>query len=119
MQGLTFIDLFAGCGGLSLGLKLAGWHGIFAAERSPMAFASLAANFLGDDARKRGVAFNWPSFLPQQPVEVEDLLHGRWEREVLTLSGHIDLISGGPPCQGFSFSGRRQQSDPRNQLIEA
>src|SRR5690242_6829015 len=71
----TFVDLFAGCGGFSLGLKLAGWRGIFAAERSPMAFASLAANFLSDAARERGINFDWPRFLPQEPIAVEDLLH--------------------------------------------
>lgn len=37
----TSIDLFAGCGGLSLGLHRAGWNGVFAIERDPMAFETL------------------------------------------------------------------------------
>ena len=37
----TVIDLFAGCGGLSLGLYQAGWNGIFAIEKNPNAFETL------------------------------------------------------------------------------
>ncbi len=47
---LSCIDLFAGCGGLSLGLREAGWKGVFAIERDPMAFETLSQNFLSADA---------------------------------------------------------------------
>jgi len=43
---MRFIDLFAGCGGLSLGLSWAGAQGLFAVERDPMAFKTFKANFL-------------------------------------------------------------------------
>jgi len=43
---LTFIDLFAGCGGLSLGLMQAGWKGLFAVEKSPDAFRTLKENLV-------------------------------------------------------------------------
>ena len=45
---LTFIDLFAGCGGLSLGLINAGWKGIFAVEKNPDAFNTLQKNLISD-----------------------------------------------------------------------
>lgn len=39
-----FIDLFSGCGGLSLGLSMAGWRGVFSVEKSPDAFATFKTN---------------------------------------------------------------------------
>ena len=41
-RNLTYIDLFAGCGGLSLGLHNSGWKGLFAIEKSPDAFKTLS-----------------------------------------------------------------------------
>ena len=41
-----YIDLFAGCGGLSLGLHLSGWKGVFAIEKSPFAFETLKYNLI-------------------------------------------------------------------------
>ncbi|PPE76844.1 DNA (cytosine-5-)-methyltransferase, partial [Kaistia algarum] len=45
-QKLTYIDLFSGCGGLSLGLGKAGWQGILAVEKDPMAFATFEHNLI-------------------------------------------------------------------------
>ena len=42
----TVIDLFAGAGGLSLGLYQAGWHGLFAIEKNPFAFETLKYNLI-------------------------------------------------------------------------
>lgn len=42
----TVIDIFSGCGGLSLGLHNAGWNGLFAIEKSPQAFATLKHNLI-------------------------------------------------------------------------
>jgi len=110
----TYIDIFAGCGGLSLGLHRAGWRGVFAVEKDPFAFATLAANFLTEDAR---YPFDWPKWLPKEPLTVETLLSEHRE-ELLRLRGTVDLLAGGPPCQGFSSAGRRRGDDPRNSLIE-
>ena len=55
----NYIDLFAGCGGLSLGLYNAGWKGLFAIEKSPHAFETLKYNLI---EKKRH--FNWPEWLP-------------------------------------------------------
>jgi len=113
-QGPHFIDLFAGCGGLSLGLFEAGWQGLFAVEREPRAFATLAHNLLGNKRYR----FAWPIWLKEQAWSLEDLLANAAIREHLKrLRGRVDLLAGGPPCQGFSSLGRRQASDPRNQLF--
>lgn len=113
----TFIDLFAGCGGLSLGLIQAGWHELFAIERSPDAFKTLRHNLIDDNSlRPFGSQFSWPNWLPVEPVEIGDFL-SRYQKELSALRGTVTLVAGGPPCQGFSFAGRRQADDPRNQLF--
>ena len=63
-HALTSIDLFAGCGGLSLGLHEAGWEGLFAIERDPMAFDTLQSNLAGDDAPYPAYK-GWPSWAPK------------------------------------------------------
>ncbi len=116
MSKLKFIDLFAGCGGLSLGLSLAGLEGQFAIERDAMAFETFEENFLA--TRDLPIArFAWPQWLARQPWSIDELLdnHGV---EVAGLAHQIDVLAGGPPCQGFSFAGKRQETDPRNQLFE-
>jgi DNA (cytosine-5)-methyltransferase 1 len=114
MFGRYFIDVFAGCGGLSLGLSEAGWHGLFAVEREAMAFKTFAANFLG---KKSTVPFVWPAWLEQRPWPIEDLLCTH-NKALRGLRGRVQLVAGGPPCQGFSFAGRRQKLDPRNMLFK-
>lgn len=108
-----FIDLFAGCGGLSLGLHLAGWHGAFAIEKSPMAFQTFKHNLL-DKAGN----YSWPDWLPQKAINIRTLLK-KHEQDLGSLRGSIDLVAGGPPCQGFSTAGRRRKGDGRNRLIYA
>lgn len=114
MPAHNFIDLFAGCGGLSLGLSESGWRGLFAIERDAMAFETFAANFLN---RKSGEKFDWPDWLERRPWLIEDLLveHGT---ELRGLRRRVQLVAGGPPCQGFSFAGRREKLDPRNMLFK-
>lgn len=110
----TFIDLFAGCGGLSLGLSQAGWRGRFAIERAEDAFQTFRANFLSDTCKYK---FDWPAWLQQSAHGIEDVLQNH-KSEISKLNGQVDLIAGGPPCQGFSFAGRRSSSDPRNKLFQ-
>ena len=107
----TVIDLFAGCGGLSLGLYQAGWNGLFAIEKNDFAFATLKANLI--DNKKH---FEWPKWLPQTPHDINEVLNN-YESELLALRGHVDLVAGGPPCQGFSMAGKRVEDDVRNQLV--
>jgi DNA (cytosine-5)-methyltransferase 1 len=111
--GLRFVDLFAGCGGLSLGLLQAGCKGIFAIEKSPHAFETLRHNLI--DGKR--FQFEWPTWLPKKAMTCEELL-ASFGLELGALSGSIDLIVGGPPCQGFSTAGRRDPADPRNKMTE-
>lgn len=114
---LTSIDLFAGCGGLSLGLHRAGWDGLFAIERDPMAFDTLRANLVDDGAPH--LAYNkWPSWLPREPHDIDAFLTDDGYREHLkALRGTVSLVAGGPPCQGFSVGGARNGADERNHLV--
>lgn len=115
--GLTSIDLFAGSGGLSLGLHSIGWRGVFAVEKDPMAFETLRQNFLRDGSPFRAFE-EWPDWLPQEPLDIVKILQSdTTKRRLRKLRGTIDLVAGGPPCQGFSVGGaRRGESDPRNDL---
>ena len=115
---LRSIDLFAGCGGLSLGLHNAGWQGMFAVERDPMAFQTLKANLVSD-----GGAYDaypkWPDWLPVAPTDIVELLQDPASRNHLrSLRGRVNLVAGGPPCQGFSVGGARNGLDERNQLVQ-
>lgn len=112
---LTFIDVFAGCGGLSLGLMQAGWTGLFAVEKDKFAFETLKTNLL---ERKDSYRYQWPAWLPQQPICAMELLVKHSEK-LASLSGEVDLMAGGPPCQGFSSAGRRKSADPRNALMDS
>lgn len=115
-QSPTFIDLFAGCGGLSLGLMQAGWQGLFAIEKDPIAFHTLFYNLIL--GRAKGCRFAWPEWFPPYPVDVR-AFRRRFLRQIRALRGRVDLIAGGPPCQGFSFAGERNKNDPRNRLFRA
>jgi DNA (cytosine-5)-methyltransferase 1 len=108
-----FIDLFAGCGGLSLGLLQAGWQGLFAIEKSPLAFETYKHNLV--DSNK--FTYSWPSWLSTQATTCGDLLEN-YKKNLESLAGKVDLIVGGPPCQGFSIAGKRNPADPRNKLTE-
>lgn len=109
----NYIDLFAGCGGLSLGLYNAGWHGLFAIEKNPMAFATLKHNLI--DNKKH---FDWPEWLEEKAYDINDILKNH-QTDLKSLRGKVDLVAGGPPCQGFSFAGKRNEQDHRNQLVHS
>lgn len=109
----TCIDLFAGCGGLSLGLARAGFMPTFAVEEHVDAFETYRTNLIDHAARRR-----WPAWLPIGPIDIWQLLDQN-HRDLESLAGTIDLVGGGPPCQGFTTNGRRDSDDPRNRLIDA
>ncbi len=107
----TVIDLFAGCGGLSLGLYQAGWKGLFAIEKNAFAFDTLKHNLI--DKKHH---FDWPDWLPQTNHDINEVLEN-FENQLKSLRGTVDLVAGGPPCQGFSMAGQRIEDDIRNQLV--
>lgn len=109
----TYIDLFAGCGGISLGLYHAGWHGLFAIEKDAMAFETLQHNLI-----KKKNHFDWPEWLPETEHDIKEVMR-KYKSELESLKGKVDLIVGGPPCQGFSMAGKRNEGDKRNKMIDS
>lgn len=109
---ISFIDAFAGCGGLSLGLQNAGWTGRFAIEKNPDAFRTFSKNLI-DRPRH---SFDWPKWLPKKPTAVRTLL-SKYPHQLRKIQRTVELLAGAPPCQGFSLAGRRTHSDPRNTLF--
>jgi DNA (cytosine-5)-methyltransferase 1 len=98
----TFIDLFCGCGGFSLGLRRAGFQEKAAIDFNHQAIIVFQANFpemteniLEEDLQK------------YQPLDLENLLGTK----------EIDLIVGGPPCQGFSTVRQRDGSNSGDRII--
>lgn len=100
---LTSIDLFAGCGGLSLGLERAGFRSVFVSEIHPSALQTYLTNrpdpWLHDS---RNHVLDLLS-LTRSEGQLEALSR-RLNREF----GEIDIVAGGPPCQGFSGIGHRR-----------
>ena len=100
---MTSIDLFSGCGGMSLGFKMAGFHSIFASDVDENAGKTFVRNF------------------PETPFMVKDICQIT-KKEVDKFTGGVvpDVIIGGPPCQGFSLANKRRnkiKDDPRNRLF--
>jgi DNA (cytosine-5)-methyltransferase 1 len=105
------IDLFAGAGGLSLGLEQAGFDVLAAVEYDPVHCAVHEFNFPHSEV----VCADASSLSPERLLEAARRgaeRHGRddWD-------GEIDAIVGGPPCQGFSTIGKRLVDDTRNRLV--
>ncbi len=109
---MNYIDIFAGCGGLSVGLQSAGWQGLFAIEKNIDAFSTLKYNLVDKSH------FNWPNWLEIKNHDINKILNEKYEN-LRNLQGSVDLVAGGPPCQGFSLAGKRDTKDQRNELVKA
>ncbi|MCP4219101.1 MAG: DNA cytosine methyltransferase [bacterium] len=99
----TYIDIFAGCGGLSLGLHNAKWKGLFAIEKSEDAFETLKFNLINNKKH-----FDWPRWLPMAGHNINEVMENN-RSELEKLKGKVDMVAGGPPCQGFSTAGKREE----------
>lgn len=99
---LTAVDLFAGAGGFSLGLLSCGFRVIGAADNWAPAVASYRANF--PDHRLIG-------------VDLGEISGHRLTRALGVVAGEVDLVVGGPPCQGFSIQRIGPDHDARNHLV--
>jgi DNA (cytosine-5)-methyltransferase 1 len=112
-SNLKYIDLYAGCGGLSWGLMRAGWKGVFAVEKDALAFSTLQFNLI-----ERKKHFRWPAWLPIGAHDIDEVL-SNYKPKLSKLSSKVDLVVGGPPCQGFSVNGKRNEKDKRNKLVDS
>lgn len=139
---LTFIDLFAGCGGLSEGFLQSGKYEALAHVEWEMPMVETLRNRLekkwkhsNEDAHKRVIQFDIQ--------KTDELINGKWSEESIksyAKNNHnlivekgikglvgkqkVDLIIGGPPCQAYSIAGRAQdknsmKDDYRNYLFES
>lgn len=100
---LTAVDLFAGCGGVSQGFDQAGFETVFVNELHPVAMATFLRNRQATNLSSPiNHCFDILS-ITQKPAEMEALAT-RLRRE----HGDIDVVVGGPPCQGYSGIGHRR-----------
>lgn len=107
------VDLFAGAGGLSLGLEQAGFDVVAAAEYDPVHAATHEFNFPQTEVLCADISKLSAEKLREAARRgIES--HGGDPEE---WDGKLDLIAGGPPCQGFSLIGKRLVDDKRNQLV--
>ncbi|MGO2932407.1 DNA cytosine methyltransferase [Microbacterium sp.] len=97
------VDLFAGAGGLSLGLEQAGYEVAAAVEYDPIHAAVHEFNF------PYGKTF---------ATDVSKITGKQIRKESEIGDREIHLVAGGPPCQGISMIGRRAIDDPRNALLK-
>lgn len=96
----TFVDLFSGAGGMSYGFKNAGYKKIFSVEVDHDASETIRRNF--------------PNSVHYEK-KIEDLTYKEIDHAIK--GSDIDVVCGGPPCQGFSVAGLRNPKDPRNMLF--
>jgi DNA (cytosine-5)-methyltransferase 1 len=97
---LVAVELFAGAGGLSLGLEKAGFRVVLANEIEQDFASSFASNH------------------PNTKVLDCDIRKIDFQKEIKQIKvNKVDLVSGGPPCQGFSTVGSKNQLDHRNSLF--
>ncbi len=98
----TFIDLFSGCGGMSLGFEMAGFESILAIDNWADALNTYKYN-------RHGAKTLCVDLASIETEDVENAINGK----------RVDVIIGGPPCQGFSVAGKRIVDDERNILYKS
>lgn len=98
----TFIDLFSGCGGLSLGFEMAGYKSLLAIDNWQDALDTYKHN--NPDART--LCGDLSKISPEDIKQAYNI-------------DRVGVIIGGPPCQGFSIAGKRIIDDERNKLYKS
>ena len=95
------VDLFCGAGGMTYGFKLAGIQSILSTDIEHSACLTLKVNS------------------PEIPILCGDITHNDIKQKIIAIAKEsgVDIINGGPPCQGFSMAGHRLSDDPRNRLF--
>jgi DNA (cytosine-5)-methyltransferase 1 len=94
IQGGKVISLYSGCGGMDIGFSLAG-------------FTPVWANDIDINATR-----TYQEFFPNHTVTTGNLLNQK-----IPILKDIDLVIGGPPCQGFSIAGKMDPNDPRSKHV--
>lgn len=102
MKQKTIIDLFSGCGGMSLGFEMAGFKALLAIDVWKDALATYKFNNKDVDTLCADILTLDPNVIKSQYNISE-----------------VDVIIGGPPCQGFSIAGKRTIDDKRNELYKS
>lgn len=98
---MNCIDLFCGCGGISLGFEKAGFNILLGID----AWQDAVTTFNFNHKNSKGLCADLSKLNPQ---DIEKELNGE----------SVDVIIGGPPCQGFSVAGKRIVDDVRNTLYK-
>ena len=98
-MSIGFIDLFAGCGGLSTGLKMAGLEPVVAVESNAWAAETFARNHT------------------ETTVICSDVRETSGSVLASGFGGNVPLVVGGPPCQGFSAANRQSLGGEQNNLV--
>ena len=98
----TAVSLFAGAGGCSLGFSQAGYDVRFATDIDACSVESYRRNFVG---------------IPCEAADICDLNADSVLQRSGLIPGELDILLGGPPCQGFSSAGVKSSDDPRNSLM--
>ena len=101
----TVLDLFCGCGGLSRGFIDAGFNVKLGIDIDEMALKTFEYNHNG------ATAMNLNLFYLENVAKIKEF----FDKD----NSKVDVLVGGPPCQGFSLAGPRQIDDSRNKLYRA
>jgi len=119
---VKIIDLFAGCGGLSIGFHKEGFHSLSFVEWDAASIRTLKENFSNQEQPEAS-----PTFLHQDIRKYDEYLSRGSKGDLVGIcerNGGIDGVIGGPPCQAYSMAGRirdpnNMKKDYRNYLFEA
>ena len=98
----TSLDLFCGAGGLTLGFKEAGMSSVLGVDIEKSACITFKANN------------------PEVEILCDDITNVNVKKKIIdtSLQNNVDVVCGGPPCQGFSHAGKRFIDDPRNEMFK-
>lgn len=97
----AMVDLFAGVGGLALGLEYAGFHGVASVEI--------------EEGTGRYCQYNFPATRVFYGSRMGDVR--KFGSSSIRIAAEPTLVAGGPPCQGFSIAGKKNADDPLNTLV--
>jgi DNA (cytosine-5)-methyltransferase 1 len=100
---LTVIDLFSGCGGFSYGFQQAGYHVILGVDNTEVALKTFEKNHTNSKTLLLDL---------HDDDSINKIIESKGDH-------NVDVIIAGPPCQGFSLTGSRNENDERNTLFNA